>query len=63
MAADDVAAALCDVTLGAPVNNTIEIGGPEALRFEDFVRQGLRARGDQRVVVIDPRARYFGALL
>jgi uncharacterized protein YbjT (DUF2867 family) len=63
MAADDVAAAVCNVTLAAPLNNTIEIGGPEPLRFEDFVRQGLRAVGDQRVVVADPHARYFGARL
>ena len=33
------------VALGAPLNNTVEIGGPELLRFEDFVRQGLRAAG------------------
>ncbi len=63
MAADDVAAAVCHVALAAPLNNTIEIAGPEALRFEDFVRQGLRAVGDQRVVVADPHARYFGARL
>jgi uncharacterized protein YbjT (DUF2867 family) len=63
MAADDVAAALCDVTLAAPLNNTIEIAGPEPLRFEDFVRQGLRPVGDQRVVVTDAQARYFGARL
>ena len=63
MAADDVAAAVCDVALAAPLNSTIEIGGPEPLRFEDFVRQGLRAAGDQRVVVADPEARYFGARL
>jgi uncharacterized protein YbjT (DUF2867 family) len=63
MAADDVAAAVCNVALAAPLNNTIEIGGPEPLRFEDFVREGLRAVGDQRVVVSDPRAQYFGARL
>ena len=63
MAAGDVAAAVCRVTLAAPLNNTIEIAGPEPLRFEDFVRQGLRAMGDQRVVVADPHARYFGARL
>lgn len=63
MAADDVAAALCDVTVAAPLNGTIEIGGPEPLRFEDFVRQGLRAKADDRVVVADPGARYFGARL
>jgi len=63
MAADDVAAALCDVTLAAPRNTTIEVAGPEPLRFEDFVRERLRAAGDQRAVVADPQARYFGARL
>ena len=63
MAADDVAAAVCNVALAAPVHNTIEIAGPQPLRFEDFVRQGLRSVGDQRVVVADPQARYFGAWL
>jgi len=63
MAADDVAAALCDATLAAPLNNTIEIAGPQPLPFEDFVRQRLRSVGDQRVVVTDPQARYFGARL
>jgi uncharacterized protein YbjT (DUF2867 family) len=63
MAADDVAAAVCKVTLAAPLNSTIEIAGPEPLRFEDFVREGLRPVGDRRVVVADPQARYFGARL
>jgi uncharacterized protein YbjT (DUF2867 family) len=63
MAADDVAAAVCIVTLAAPLNDTTEIAGPEPLRFEDFVRQGLRSVGDQRVVVADPQARYYGAQL
>ena len=63
MAADDVAAAICDVTLAAPALGTVEIGGPEALSFEDFVARALRTVGDQRVVVADPEALYFGALL
>jgi uncharacterized protein YbjT (DUF2867 family) len=63
MAADDVAAAVCEVALAAPLNGTIEIGGPESLLFEDFVREGLRAAGDRRNVVADPRAQYFGARL
>jgi uncharacterized protein YbjT (DUF2867 family) len=63
MAADDVAATVCHVALAAPLNNMIEIAGPEPIRFEDFVRQGLRAVGDQRPVVADPHARYFGAQL
>ena len=63
MAADDVAAAVCHVALAAPLNNTIEIAGPQPLRFADFVRQALRFAGDHRVVVADPQARYFGARL
>jgi uncharacterized protein YbjT (DUF2867 family) len=63
MAADDVAAALCRVTLAAPLNNTIEFAGPQPLRFEDFLGQRLRSAGDRRVVVADPQARYFGARL
>jgi len=63
MAADDVAAALCEIAVDAPADGNLEIGGPEPLRFEDFVREGLRAAGDPRVVRSDPEARYFGARL
>jgi uncharacterized protein YbjT (DUF2867 family) len=63
MAAEDVAAAVCDVALAAPLNGMIEIGGPEPLPFDEFVRKALRSVGDQRVVVADPEARYFGARL
>jgi uncharacterized protein YbjT (DUF2867 family) len=63
MAAEDVAAAVCDVALGAPLNRTLEIAGPEPMKFEDFVRTRLRAAGDQREVVTDPGAPYFGAHL
>jgi uncharacterized protein YbjT (DUF2867 family) len=63
MAADDVASALCEVALAPAVDGTVEIGGPEPLRFEDFVRRRLQAAGDGRTVVSDPAAPYFGALL
>jgi uncharacterized protein YbjT (DUF2867 family) len=63
MAADDVAAAVCNVALAAPLNNTIEVAGPESFPFKDFIGRALRAVGDQRAVVADPRARYFGAQL
>ena len=61
MAADDVAGAVAKVALGSPLNGTIEIGGPEQFRFDDFIRKGLRALNDPREVVADPHARYFGA--
>jgi len=63
IAAEDVAAALCNVALAASVNTTIEIAGPQPLRFADFVRERLRSVGDHRVVIADPQARYFGARL
>jgi uncharacterized protein YbjT (DUF2867 family) len=41
----------------------VELGGPEALPFADFVRRYLANRGDEREVVADPHARYFGTEL
>jgi uncharacterized protein YbjT (DUF2867 family) len=63
IAADDVAAAVCEVSLRAPADGVIEIAGPEEFPFDEFVRQGLEAKGDPRTVVADPTARYFGAQL
>jgi uncharacterized protein YbjT (DUF2867 family) len=63
MAADDVARAIARVAVGAPVNGTVEVAGPQQFRFDELVRQGLRARNDTREVVLDPHARYFGAEL
>ena len=57
---DDVADALAEVTLGAPVNGTIEIAGPERLRLDELVRRFLSAKQDARQVVADVHARYFG---
>ena len=60
MAADDVAAGVARVAVGAPENGVVEIAGPEQLRFEDVVRRVLAAADDQREVVADPKAGYFG---
>ena len=57
---DDVAAALAEVTLRAPVNGMIEIAGPERLGLDELVRRFLRAKQDARQVVTDVHARYFG---
>ena len=57
---DDVAAALAEVTLGAPVNGMIEIAGPERLGLDELVRLFLRAKQDPRQVVTDVHAQYFG---
>jgi uncharacterized protein YbjT (DUF2867 family) len=60
IAARDVCAGLADVALGKPLNGMAEIGGPERLRLDDLARRVLRGRGDDRPVVGDPQARYFG---
>src|SRR5688572_7492069 len=63
MAADDVARAVSRVALGAPLNGTVDVAGPQAFRFDELIRQGLAARNDPREVVADEHARYFGAEL
>jgi uncharacterized protein YbjT (DUF2867 family) len=63
IAAEDVATAVGTVVVGAPVNGIVEVAGPQRFRFDEFIRQGLRARNDPREVVADPNARYFGAKL
>ena len=63
IAADDVAEAVCEITLASPLNDFVEIAGPEQFRFDEFIRQGLEARGDSREVIADPHAHYFGTEL
>src|SRR5437867_2914138 len=58
--ADDVAAAMADVAVGAPVNGTIEIAGPERIPLDQLVGRFLIATQDPREVVTDAHARYFG---
>lgn len=63
IASADVVAALAEATVSAPVNGTVEIGGPEALPLDELAREVLTARGDPRPIVADAHARYFGAVL
>ncbi|MEV0078084.1 SDR family oxidoreductase [Nocardia neocaledoniensis] len=62
MAADDVAAAVGRTAAGEPKNGTIEVGGPEVIALDEWIRTVLNARSDARRVVTDPKARYFGAV-
>ncbi|MGI5459957.1 SDR family oxidoreductase [Streptomyces sp. CA-249302] len=63
MVSDDVAAAVARASVGAPVNGTVEVGGPEAFQLEEFIRMGLSATDDPRKIVTDPEATYWGAPL
>src|SRR6201981_2080217 len=64
MAADDVASALARIATNPPLNGTVEIGGPEQFRLDDFARRFLAARPDShpdpRQVISDPHGRYYG---
>jgi uncharacterized protein YbjT (DUF2867 family) len=62
-AADDVAAALADIATGSPLNDTVELAGPEPLRLDELARRVLSANNDPRRVMADVHARYFGAEL
>ena len=59
MAADDVAAAISEIAMGAPIDGTVEIGGPETLRLDEVVRQSLATHQDSREVVTDPHGHYY----
>jgi uncharacterized protein YbjT (DUF2867 family) len=59
----DVAAAVGRTAVGAPLNGTVEVAGPDTFPLEDFIRQGLAVRNDPRKVVTDPHGLYWGAAL
>ena len=61
IAADDVASAVGQISVGSPVNGTVEVAGPERFRLDGLIRRGLSARHDPRDVITDPDARYSGA--
>lgn len=62
--ADDVAAAVADAAAGEPINGIVNMGGPEKITFEQLARDAAGRNGDEaKAIVVDPAARYFGALL
>jgi len=63
IAADDVARAVARIATAAPLNRTLEIGGPEPFYLDGLIQRVLGAHNDSREVIADPHARYFGAEL
>jgi uncharacterized protein YbjT (DUF2867 family) len=61
--ADDVAATVTDLAIEAPIGGRVELGGPEALGIDAWARRLFAATGDERTVLGDPHARYFGTVL
>ncbi|MFB8228323.1 SDR family oxidoreductase [Cellulosimicrobium sp. NPDC055967] len=63
MASDDVATAVGRAAAGEPVNGIAETGGPEKVRMSEFIGAALARTGDEREIVADPSAKYFGTVL
>lgn len=63
IASDDVAAAMADFALGAPINGMTEIAGPERVGLADLLQRYFTAIGDTRTVVGDAQTPYFGIVL
>jgi uncharacterized protein YbjT (DUF2867 family) len=60
MAAEDAASAVAAAALAEPVNDTIEIAGPDMFTLDEPVRKALEYDKDARKVIADPAAPYFG---
>jgi uncharacterized protein YbjT (DUF2867 family)/nitrite reductase/ring-hydroxylating ferredoxin subunit len=63
IAADDVVSAVGRIAVGAPLNGTVEVAGPEQFRLDEIVRWALSTYDDPRTVVTDVGGRYFGSEL
>ena len=61
MSAADVAQAVAEVSMGAPLQGTRQFAGPGVFRLDELGRITLAARGDQRTVVTDDTASMFAA--
>jgi len=59
MASADVAQAVADVSMGAPLQGTRDVAGPEVFRLDELGRITLAAQGDPRTVVTDDSAGVF----
>ena len=59
----EVAKILTDASLQEPVNNTVEIAGPEKMSLLELTRFYLHRLKDTRRIVSDSNADFFGALL
>lgn len=63
VAADDVGETLAQIALRAPANGRVEVAGPQAYRLSDVVGRVLAVNHDERLVIADPAAKYFGVAI
>jgi uncharacterized protein YbjT (DUF2867 family) len=58
-----VASVVARAAVAAPLNGYVNIGGPQKISFEQMARDSLARRGEDKTVVVDPKAKYFGTAL
>ena len=61
MASADVARAVADVSVGAPLQGTRSVAGPDVFPLDELGRITLAAHGDHRTVTTDSSAGMFAA--
>jgi uncharacterized protein YbjT (DUF2867 family) len=61
MASADVARAVADVSVGAPLQGTRSVAGPDVFPLDELGRITLAAHGDHRTVITDSSAGMFAA--
>lgn len=60
VASDDVVAVITEVSLGPPLNITVQIAGPERIQLDELIRVFLKETNDPRKLITDKHALYFG---
>ncbi|MEU1465004.1 NAD(P)H-binding protein [Streptomyces sp. NPDC005727] len=62
IASKDVADAVAEVAVGAPLNGIRNIAGPEVFPLDELGRMTMSHKGDTRTVVTDPTAGMFAVV-
>jgi len=63
ISSDDIAMIVSDTALAQPLNDTFDAAGPQKVGLANLMQQYLGLLDDERVVVPDPSAAYYGAQL
>jgi uncharacterized protein YbjT (DUF2867 family) len=63
VAADDVGETLAQLALRPAANGRVELAGPQSYRLSDAVGRVLAVNHDERLVIADPSATYFGVAI
>jgi uncharacterized protein YbjT (DUF2867 family) len=58
-----VVSVLTRAAAAQPLNRCVNIGGPQKISFEQMARDSLKRRGEDKKVVVDESAGYFGTRL